>query len=264
VELTVEGISKNFKNENTVQTVLKDLSFTVREGQFATLLGPSGCGKTTLLTIIAGFQAASGGRVMINGAQVTRPGPDRGFVFQNYALFPWMTVRENILYPMKQRRVPAKEREKRFKELLAMAQLEGKEKLYPHQLSGGMKQRVAFIRALAGRPEVLLMDEPLGAVDMQMRQSLQEDLEALWLKDKTTVVMVTHDVDEAIYLSDRVIVMSAREGKIVDDMPVRLPRPRDRKGMEYQKHKEHLAEALKVAVGRQAETAVTEGKLCLA
>ena len=264
MELRVEGISKSFQNEGSVQTVLKNMSFQVSEGQFVTLLGPSGCGKTTLLTIIAGFQAASGGRVLINGQPADKPGPDRGFVFQNYALFPWMTVKDNILYPMKQRRVPGKERERRLAELLAMAQLEGREKLYPHQLSGGMKQRVAFIRALAGSPEVLLMDEPLGAVDMQMRQSLQDDLEALWLKDKTTVVMVTHDVDEAIYLSDRVIVMSAEEGKIVEDMPVRLPRPRDRQGVEYQRHKEHLAEALKVAMGRRSGTAETERELCLA
>lgn len=263
MELKVENISKHFKNDNGVHRVLKDLSFTVREGQFVTLLGPSGCGKTTLLTIIAGFQAASGGMVLINGRQVTKPGPDRGFVFQNYALFPWMTVRDNILYPMKQRRLPGREREKRLAELLAMAQLEGREKLFPHQLSGGMKQRVAFIRALAGRPEVLLMDEPLGAVDMQMRQSLQEDLEALWLKDKTTVVMVTHDVDEAIYLSDRVIVMSAREGKIVEDMPVRLPRPRDRKGMEYNRHKEQLTEALRIAMGSRPDSAEAERELCL-
>ncbi|MFX4262416.1 ABC transporter ATP-binding protein SaoA [Pelotomaculum propionicicum] len=254
MELKVEGISKNFKNDTSVQTVLKNLIFSVREGQFVTLLGPSGCGKTTLLTIIAGFQAASGGRILINGRQVTRPGPDRGFVFQNYALFPWMTVRDNILYPMRQRKVPAKDREKRLEELLTMAQLEGKEKLFPHQLSGGMKQRVAFIRALAGRPEVLLMDEPLGAVDMQMRQSLQDDLEALWLKDKTTVVMVTHDVDEAIYLSDRVIVMSAHEGKIVDDIYINLHRPRDRKENEYNKLKELVSEALQVATGRRADS----------
>jgi NitT/TauT family transport system ATP-binding protein len=258
MELKVEDVSKNFINDGSVHTVLKGLKFSVHEGQFVTLLGPSGCGKTTLLTIIAGFQAASGGRVLSNGQMVTKPGPDRGFVFQNYALFPWMTVRENILYPMKQRKVPAKDREKRLEELLAMAQLEGREKIFPHQLSGGMKQRVAFIRALAGRPELLLMDEPLGAVDMQMRQSLQEDLEALWLKDKTTVVMVTHDVDEAIYLSDRVIVMSASEGKIVEDMPIDLPRPRDRKSAEYFKHKEHLSEALRIAMGRRLESAEAE------
>ncbi len=264
MELKVENISKNFNNGSSIQTVLRDLNFSVREGEFMTLLGPSGCGKTTLLTIIAGFQAASGGRILINGRQVTRPGPDRGFVFQNYALFPWMTVRDNILYPMKQHKVPGKEREKRLVELLSMAQLEDKEKLFPHQLSGGMKQRTAFIRALAGKPDVLLMDEPLGAVDMQMRQSLQDDLEALWLKDKTTVVMVTHDVDEAIYLSDRVIVMSAQEGKIVEDMPVRLPRPRDRKSMEYIKHKEHITEALRIAMDKRLESSEAERQLCLA
>lgn len=253
MELKAENVSKVFTNDNKVHTVFRDLSFSVQDGQFVTLLGPSGCGKTTLLTIMAGFQTASGGRVLLNGHQVTKPGPDRGFVFQNYALFPWMTVRDNILYPMKQQKVPAKEREERLQELLAIAQLEGKEKLYPHQLSGGMKQRTAFIRALAGSPEVLLMDEPLGAVDFQMRQNLQEELESLWLKDKTTVVMVTHDVDEAIYLSDRVIVMSAREGKILEDLSVKLPRPRNRKDKEYGKIRDHLTDLLKVAVNKQPE-----------
>ncbi|OPX90859.1 MAG: Aliphatic sulfonates import ATP-binding protein SsuB [Pelotomaculum sp. PtaB.Bin104] len=254
MELKIEGVSKIFINNHNEHIVLQEVSFTVHEGQFVTLLGPSGCGKTTLLTIIAGFQAVSGGQVLLNGLTVTRPGPDRGFVFQNYALFPWMTVRDNILFPMKRSKTPAREREQHLQELLSIAQLEGKEKLYPHQLSGGMKQRIAFIRALAGRPEVLLMDEPLGAVDFQMRQMLQEELEALWLKDKTTVVMVTHDVDEAIYLSDRVIVMSAREGEILEDMPVKLPRPRDRKDPVYVKSKEHLMDALKVAINKQPDS----------
>jgi len=264
MELKIENVSKVFINDNNEHAVLKDVRFSVGEGQFLTLLGPSGCGKTTLLTIIAGFQAVSGGTILLNGRHITKPGPDRGFVFQNYALFPWMTVRDNILYPMKMSKVPAKEREQRLQELLTIAQLEGKEKLYPHQLSGGMKQRVAFIRALAGKPEVLLMDEPLGAVDFQMRQILQEELESLWLKDKTTVVMVTHDVDEAIYLSDRVIVMSAWEGKILEDMRVTLPRPRDRKDKEYVKSKEHLMDVLKVAINKQPDSAETERKLCFA
>ncbi|MDF9408743.1 ABC transporter ATP-binding protein [Pelotomaculum isophthalicicum JI] len=264
MELKIENVSKVFINDHNDHTVLKDVSFSVSEGQFVTLLGPSGCGKTTLLTIIAGFQVASGGMILLNGRQVAKPGPDRGFVFQNYALFPWMTVKDNILYPMKMSKVPVKEREQRLQELLAIAQLEGKEKLYPHQLSGGMKQRVAFIRALAGRPEVLLMDEPLGAVDFQMRQILQEELESLWLKDKTTVVMVTHDADEAIYLSDRVIVMSAREGKILEDMRVELPRPRDRKDKEYVRSKERLMDILKVAINKESDSAEMERKLCLA
>lgn len=264
MELKVENISKSFINDHKPHIVLKDLNFSVKDGQFVTLLGPSGCGKTTLLTIMAGFQAASGGEILLNGKQVIKPGPDRGFVFQNYALFPWMTVRDNILYPMKQQKVPAKEREQRLLQLLAMAQLEGKEKLYPHQLSGGMKQRIAFVRALAGSPEVLLMDEPLGAVDFQMRQNLQEELEALWLKDKTTVIMVTHDVDEAVYLSDRVIVMSAMEGKILEDLSIRLPRPRNRKDREYVKMKEHLMDLLKVAVNKPGAMQDVPRELCLA
>jgi len=249
VNLQIENISKVFFHADKVHTVLKNVSFRVQEGQFVSLLGPSGCGKTTLLTIIAGFQTSTGGQVLLNGQEVTKPGPDRGFVFQNYALFPWMTVRENILYPMKRQKMPRLEREARLDNLLTMAQLEGKEHLMPGQLSGGMKQRTAVIRALAGRPEVLLMDEPLGAVDFQMRQILQEELEALWLKDKTTVIMVTHDIDEAIFLSDRVIVMSAQEGEILEDLAVMLPRPRVRKSGLYQGYKEHLTELLQIAQG---------------
>lgn len=181
----------------------------------------------------------------VAGRQVTGPGPDRAFVFQNYALFPWLTVRENILYPMKQQGVPREEREERLRGLLAMAHLEGKEDLYPHQLSGGMKQRTAVIRALACRPEVMLMDEPLGALDFQMRKNMQEELEQIFLKDRVTVVMVTHDVEEAVYMSDRVIVFSARGGHITEDFAVSMPRPRVRASSQYQRSVAHLIEVLK-------------------
>ncbi len=251
MELKIEKVSKVFTSKKDTNVVLRDISFTVNEGQFVTLLGPSGCGKTTLLTIVAGFQGATAGGVLLNGVKVAKPGPERGFVFQNYALFPWMTVKENVIYPMKQARVPREEREVRLKELLAMAQLEGKENLYPNQLSGGMKQRIAFVRALAGNPEVLLMDEPLGAVDLQMREILQEQLESLWIKDKKTVLMVTHDVDEAVYLSDRVIVMSSFEGKILEDISIKLTRSRDRKDERFQAYKEHLSDILKSARVKQ-------------
>ncbi|KAF1084176.1 Bicarbonate transport ATP-binding protein CmpD [Sporotomaculum syntrophicum] len=264
MNLSVENLSKVFINDGNVHTVLSGVNFTVQEGQFVTLLGPSGCGKTTLLTIIAGFQSATEGSVLLNGQQVSTPGPDRGFVFQNYALFPWMTVRENILYPMKRRKMPRQQREQRLQELLTMAQLEGKEGLYPQQLSGGMKQRTAFIRALAGSPEVLLMDEPLGAVDFQMRQILQEELESIWLKDQTTVLMVTHDVDEAIYLSDRVIVMSAQQGNILEDLAIKLHRPRNRNGEKYIKYKVHLMNLLKKALHKEPEAPGKELELCLA
>lgn len=244
MELRVEGINKAFINNGKNKEVLKDISFEIEKGQFISLLGPSGCGKTTLLTIIAGFQKADSGLILVGENKVTKAGPDRGFVFQNYALFPWMTVKDNILFPMKQIKMGKAERQKRLEHLLTIAQLNGQEHLYPHQISGGMKQRTALVRALATTPDVLLMDEPLGALDHQMRQSLQSELEDIWLEDRTTVVMVTHDVDEAVYLSDRVIVMSRNKGKIVADMPIELGRPRNRKSKEYEEYKNKLEEYL--------------------
>ena len=250
MELNVTNVRKGFDNRGVPKTVLRDVTFRVHEGQFVTLLGPSGCGKTTLLTIIAGFQKASSGEVRINGALVSKPGPDRGFVFQDFALFPWMTVRENILFPLKQQRMDRKEQNERLGTLLAMAQLEGAEHLFPSQISGGMKQRTAFVRALAGNPQVLLMDEPLGAIDQQMRQTLQEELESLWLKNRTTVLMVTHDVEEAIYLSDRVLVMSSQEGRLLGDVRIDLSRPRHRKDERYHRYKDQLSEMLATAASK--------------
>lgn len=245
MDLHIDKISKTFSRNGDKNTVLAGIDFRVHEGEFISLLGPSGCGKTTLLTIIAGFQKATGGQIILNGEEVNSPGPDRGFVFQDYALFPWMTVQDNILFPMKEMGIPKAQREKDLRRLLQLSKLAGHQHLFPSQISGGMKQRTAFVRALAGSPQVLLMDEPLGAVDHQMRQSLQEELETIWLKDKTTVVMVTHDVDEAIYLSDRVIVMSASRGRVVADVSITLERPRERVGSEYTKMREELTEYLR-------------------
>ena len=238
MKLRLENINKTFINNGEENEVLADISFEVKDGEFVSLLGPSGCGKTTLLTIIAGFKSASNGQVYVGDQEVKGAGPDRGFVFQNYALFPWMTIRENILFPMKEMKYPKEAREKRADQLLKIAQLEDKGSLYPKQLSGGMKQRTALVRALANEPKVLLMDEPLGALDYQMRQSLQVELEDIWLENRTTVVMVTHDVDEAVYLSDRVIVLSNDRGRIVEDLKIDLERPRKRESLEY---KEYLA-----------------------
>lgn len=248
MKLKIENICKEFNKGKDKKVVLENISFEVEEGQFVTLLGPSGCGKTTLLTIMAGFQKATSGSVSLNNNKVLKPGPDRGFVFQNYALFPWMTVRDNILYPLKQQKTPKDKQEKRLQELLSMAHLEDAAGLFPAQLSGGMKQRTAVVRALASFPEILLMDEPLGAIDFQMRQKIQEELETLWLKAGITVVMVTHDIEEAIYLSDRIIVMSTNHGAILDDIYVKLPRPRDREGLQYAKYKKHLSNVLKGAL----------------
>ena len=250
--LEAQDIHKYFGNGSQKHIVLGGVSLQVEEGQFVSLLGPSGCGKTTLLTIIAGFQKANGGSILLDGNLVTNAGPDRGFVFQNYALFPWMNIRDNILYPMKQQKMSSVEREQRLSELLELAGLAGKDKLYPHQLSGGMKQRTAVVRALACRPKILLMDEPLGAVDFQMRQRLQEELEDIFMRDRATVLMVTHDVEEAVYMSDRVVVMSALQGKIKADINIHLSRPRDRRSSEY---RWQINQIMDIITGRQESEA---------
>ncbi|MGL5754100.1 MAG: ABC transporter ATP-binding protein SaoA [Paraclostridium sp.] len=249
MKLRIENVNKTFINNKEENKVLENINLDINEGEFVSLLGPSGCGKTTLLTIIGGFQSCEEGRVLLNNKVVNKPGIDRAFVFQNYALFPWKTVKSNVEFPMKQQKLPKDEREKKLKELFEISDLKGKEKMYPHQLSGGMKQRVAVIRALACNPEVLLMDEPLGAVDFQMRQNLQEELESIWIKNKITAIMVTHDVDEAVYMSDRVVVMSRDKGRILEDLKIDLDRPRDRDSDEYLEYKNRLTRKLSACYG---------------
>ncbi|MEN6326444.1 MAG: ABC transporter ATP-binding protein SaoA [Syntrophomonas sp.] len=246
--LEVKDITKTFtQKKKAAHIVLENMSFTVERGQYVSLLGPSGCGKTTLLTILGGFLHPDAGEIILSGNKVVEPGPDRGFVFQNYALFPWMTVKDNILYSLRVKKFTRKEQIDRLQELLDISHLHGSENKYPVQLSGGMQQRVAVVRALASRPEILLLDEPLGAIDFQMRELLQEELAALVEGAKTTVVMVTHDVNESVYLSDRVIVMSGNKGQIVKDVYVDLDRPRDRQSEGF---KAYVAELTKLV--RQA------------
>ncbi len=239
--LTVRNICKTFMTRKPAITVLHDISFTVQEQEFVSLLGASGCGKTTLLTLIAGFQEPTSGEMYSNKKRIVQPGPDRGFVFQNYALFPWLTLKQNVQFPMKELGLLRSQREELTKQLFVMAQLEGNESLYPNQISGGMKQRVAFIRAMAGNPDMLLLDEPLGAVDPQMRKTLQTELEAMWLHNKTTVLMVTHDIDESVYLSDRVLILAPCRNDIIEEfgtnliaeIDINLPRPRNRGSEAY-------------------------------
>lgn len=245
MHLQLKDISKSYSSNSQNKTVLQDINIYIDGGEFISLLGPSGCGKTTLLTIIAGFQHADSGTVILNGRQVEQPGPDRGFVFQDFALFPWMTIRENILFPMQQKKIPKQQQQDQLRQLIDMAQLNGSENLYPSQISGGMKQRTAVIRALASDPEVLLMDEPFGAVDYQMRHNLQEEFEALWQKNPKPVIMVTHDTEEAVYLSDRILVMSSNRGAIAHDLVVDLPRPRNRQSNTYLAYLKELTDILK-------------------
>src|SRR5262245_52484068 len=193
---------------------LDDVSLTVRTREFLALLGPSGCGKSTLLYMIGGFLPTEAGRILVEGKPVAGPGPDRGIVFQHFALFPWKTVRANILYGLERQGMPRAEREKRAQAFIDLVGLKGFEDSYPSQLSGGMKQRTAIARTLAFDPQILLMDEPFGALDAQTRSLMQAELLGIWQRSPKTVIFVTHDVREAVYLADRVAVMSARPGRI--------------------------------------------------
>jgi NitT/TauT family transport system ATP-binding protein len=245
MKLHLKNISKTYGDRSTRKTVLNDINLYTNGGEFVSLLGPSGCGKTTLLTIIAGFQEPTSGTIQLNDKYVSGPGPDRGFVFQDFALFPWMTVRQNILFPMQQQNIPKNIQLEKLNNLLELAQLSGSENMYPSQMSGGMKQRTAVIRALASDPEVLLMDEPFGAVDYQMRHNLQEEFEALWQKKPKPVIMVTHDTEEAVFLSDRILVMSTEQGAIAHDLVVDLPRQRNRQSEQFQSYLHELTDILK-------------------
>jgi NitT/TauT family transport system ATP-binding protein len=199
-----------------------NVSLDVRPQEFIALLGPSGCGKSTLLYLIGGFIPIQAGEIFCGGKQVTQPGADRGIVFQNFALFPWKTVRENVLYGLEKKRLPKDERKALSQHFIDMVHLTGFEDAYPSQLSGGMKQRVAIARTLATRPTTLLMDEPFGALDAQTRIFMQEELLSIWNSSPVTVVFVTHDVREAVLLADRVAIMSARPGCIKDTIDTRL------------------------------------------
>jgi NitT/TauT family transport system ATP-binding protein len=203
---------------------LNDVSLEIREKEFLAILGPSGCGKSTLLYQIGGFLPVQAGRITIDGRPVAGPGPDRGIVFQHFALFPWKTVRQNVLYGLEKQGLPRGQRLEVARGFIDLVKLTGFEDAYPAQLSGGMKQRVALARTLAFDPATLLMDEPFGALDAQTRSLMQEELLAIWNRARKTVVFVTHDVREAVYLADRVAVMTARPGRIKSVVDTRFPR----------------------------------------
>ena len=206
---------------------LHDVNIEVHTGEFVCLLGPSGCGKTTLLYALAGHIEPSGGHISIDGVQVKGPGPDRLLVFQEPALFPWLTTLQNLVFALRARGLSRADAAARAREFVGLVHLDGFEDALPHQLSGGMRMRVQLARALAVDPAVLLMDEPFAALDAQTRSHMHQLLQRIWLRDRKTVVFVTHDVREALVLGDRVVVMAARPGRVLRDLDVRLPRPRD-------------------------------------
>jgi NitT/TauT family transport system ATP-binding protein len=227
-KLLIEGVSRVFPGVRGGAPVeaLQPATLALAANDFVTLLGPSGCGKSTLLRIVAGLDRPSQGRVLLDGRPVAGPGADRGMVFQSYTLFPWLTVAENIGFGLKERGVPAPRRAAVVAEYIEKVGLKGFENHLPKQLSGGMQQRTAIARALANGPDILLLDEPFGALDNQTRGLMQELLLGIWEREQTTVLFVTHDIEEAIFLASRVVVMSARPGRIKADIPVPLPHPR--------------------------------------
>jgi NitT/TauT family transport system ATP-binding protein len=224
--LSIEHLGREFDSEGGPLVALKDVNFTVRQREFISVIGPSGCGKSTLIRIVAGLEEPSSGIVAVDGIPVTGPGADRGMVFQNYTLFPWLTVRKNVLFGPKMKGLRDDKANKAADEWLKLVGLADFAELYPAQLSGGMKQRVAIARALANDPRILLMDEPFGALDAQTRASMQTHLLRIWQAADVTVLFITHDLEEAIYLSDRIVVLGARPGRILEIIEVPVPRPR--------------------------------------
>ena len=220
---------------------IEDINLDIEHNTFVSIIGPSGCGKSTLLDIIAGLSQASSGEVLINGQAVNKPGPDRGMVFQNYALMPWMTVKDNIKFAVETvfPKLPAKQQQRVIKENIQLVGLTGAENKRPHELSGGMRQRVGIARALAINPQILLMDEPFGALDALTRGFLQDEIERIWEQQRKTAIMITHSIDEALLLSDRIIMMTKGPAARIDEvLEVPFPRPRDRATVEN--HPEYL------------------------
>ncbi|MDR0838990.1 MAG: ABC transporter ATP-binding protein [Oscillospiraceae bacterium] len=267
--VTLRGISKVFKRESSeLVHALEGIDLDIAPGEFVTLIGASGCGKSTLLRIVAGLTQPDSGEVCTDGEPVNGPSPDRGFAFQDHTLFPWLNVRQNVAFGLKNQ---PKERlaalsgggsmsSKDIKEQISrdvdawieLVGLQGFEKVFPHELSGGMCQRASLARALAAHPKVMMLDEPLGALDAFTRMNIQEEILRIWQARKTTMIMVTHDVDEAVYMSDRVVVLSPRPGRIQEIIPISLSRPRARSGEDFSRLRAKILDILQFGGLRQA------------
>jgi ABC-type nitrate/sulfonate/bicarbonate transport system ATPase subunit len=257
-KLLIDGVSRVFPGVRggAPTRALEPTRLEVAENDFITILGPSGCGKSTLLRIVAGLDRPSAGKVLLDGRTVKGPGPDRGMVFQSYTLFPWLTVSENIAFGLREKGVPPARRREIIGTYVERVGLIGFENHYPKQLSGGMQQRTAIARALANNPEILLLDEPFGALDNQTRALMQELLLGIWERERKTVLFVTHDIEEAIFLASRVVVMTARPGRIKAEVAVDLPHPRDyrmKTSPQFSELKARLTEEIRVEAVLAAE-----------
>lgn len=249
--LTVRGVERRFESSTGSTLALQATDLDVAENDFVTILGPSGCGKTTLLRIVAGLDQPTAGEVRLDGRPIRGPGADRGMVFQSYTLFPWLSVLDNVCFGLRERGLSRAQQLEIVEGFVAKVGLKGFEHYYPKQLSGGMQQRTALARALANGPRMLLMDEPFGALDHQTRELMQELLLGIWEADAKTVLFVTHDIDEAVFIGSRVVLMSARPGRIKLDRPVPMPHPRHyslKTAPEFSSLKAELTEAVRVEV----------------
>lgn len=257
--ICIAHLNKVYKSRTGDVPALLDISLDIADGEFVSIIGPSGCGKSTLLYILGGFIGADGGSIAVDGKPISGPGTDRGIVFQEYALFPWLTVERNIHYGLEMIGKPRGARDAIVRNLIRTVKLEGFEHRFPRELSGGMKQRVAIARTLAYNPQVLLLDEPFGALDSQTRESMQDELRRLWLKERKTVVMVTHDVDEAVYLSERVVVMSSRPGRFVQEFKIAVDREGGREATVLSDAFTRLRNEVWLSVRRQVKTVPQDG-----
>ncbi|MBN1547860.1 MAG: ABC transporter ATP-binding protein [Syntrophaceae bacterium] len=250
-KIEIRNVSKVFGKGAKSVVALDDVNLEIPENKFTTIVGPSGCGKSTLLYMLAGFEKPSGGEILLDGKLIDKPAPDRGFVFQDFALFPWRTVLGNVTFGLTTNGRSKKEAKEIAMEYINLVNLSGFEHAYPHTLSGGMKQRVAIARALAYDPEVLLMDEPFGALDAQTRKYMQKELVDIWDKLNKTVVFVTHSVIEAVHLSDIIVVLTARPGKVKGIISADIPRPRKSTNDDFLAIRKHTLDLLEEEVQKE-------------
>lgn len=262
--LVAQGVEKRFKRGVVDVQAIQSFSLEVFSGEFVSIVGPSGCGKTTLLHMVGGFESPSAGRIELNGKEITGPGADRGVLFQESTLFDWLTVEQNIAWPMRIQGKPAGEIKDKVSELLELVHLSGFRRHYPSEISGGMKQRVGLARLLAQDPAIMLMDEPFGALDAQTREIMQELLAEIWRRNRKTVLFVTHDIDEAVYLGTRVIIFTARPGNLKKNIAIDLEPGRGieiKKSMIYRAYRDEVWDLLREEVLRtQALTQQMEAK----
>ena len=246
MSLELITVSKTFQHDNAQEnlTALTDISFTVDDGAFISIIGPSGCGKTTLLKIISGLEQPSTGKIFLKQLEVMEPSGQVGLIFQEYALFPWRTVIDNVAFSLEIQNIPRKIRRDRARYFLSKFGLEGFENKFPKELSGGMKQRVAIARTLINDPKLLLMDEPFGAIDSQTRNAMQEFLLNIWQETKKTILFVSHNIDETVFLSQKVLGLSQRPGTIKLSLPIDLPYPRERTGQEFNRYRKQILDYL--------------------